>query len=54
MRETGKLSIATDLRVPRSTAAGWIRAEPQEVVTLDVLDMRDIQLQAEVVKLRRC
>ena len=53
VRETGNLSIATDLGVPRSTAAGWLRGEPQDVVTLDVLDMGDVQLEAEVLKLRR-
>jgi hypothetical protein len=53
VRETGDVSIAIEVGVPRSTAAGWLRAEPQDVVTLDVLDMRELQLQAKLVKLRR-
>ena len=53
VRESGDLSIATQLGVPRSTAAGWLRAEPQDVISLDVLDMRELQLQAELVKQRR-
>ena len=53
VRETGDLTIATDLGVPRSTAAGWIRCESHDVVSLDVLDMRDVQLETEVLKLRR-
>jgi hypothetical protein len=53
VRETGDLTIATRLGVPRSTAAGWLRARPQDVVTLDVFDLPDGQLQAEVLKLRR-
>ncbi len=50
---TGDLTIATEIGVPRSTAAGWIRGEPIEVVTLDVLNKREGDLQAEVLKLRR-
>ena len=53
VRETGDLSIATEVGVPRSTASGWLRAEPQDVISLDVLDMRELQLQAELVKQRR-
>lgn len=53
VRETGNLTIATRLSVPRSTAAGWIRRQRQDVITLDVLELREKQLQAEVLKLRR-
>ncbi len=53
VRETGDLSIATEVGVPRSTAAGWLRAEPQDVICLDRLDMRELKLQAELVKQRR-
>ncbi len=53
VRETRDLGIATQLGVPRSTAAGWLRAEPQDVISVDVLDMRELQLQAEVLKQRR-
>ena len=31
---TGDTSIATDLGVPRSTATGWLRTEPREMVTM--------------------
>lgn len=49
---TGNLTIATELGVPRSTAVGWLRVEHRDVVTIDVLDTRKIELQAEVLKLR--
>ncbi len=35
VRETGDLSIVTEVGVPRSTAAGWLRAEPHDVISLD-------------------
>ena len=53
VRQTGNLTIATRLGVPRSTAAGWLRSQTQDVITLDVLELREKQLQAEVLKLRR-
>ena len=53
VRETGDLTVATRLGVPRSTAAGWLRAGNRDVVTLEVLDRREIELQAEVLKLQR-
>jgi hypothetical protein len=53
VRDTGDIRVATEIGVPRSTAAGWLRAEPQNVVTLDLLGMRETELQLEVVKLRR-
>lgn len=52
MRRTGDIHIATDLGVPRSTAAGWLRADRGGVVSLDVVDMCEVDLQAEVVRLR--
>jgi hypothetical protein len=53
VRTTGDLRIATEIGVPRSTAMGWLRAEHQEVVTIDVLDRGAVGLQAEVLRLRR-
>ncbi len=53
VRKTGDLSVATDLGVPRSTAAEWLSSEPKDVVTVCVLDMREVELQAEVLRLRR-
>ena len=53
VRHTGDVSIAVELGVPRSTVAGWLCSDPQPVVSLDALEMTDVALQAEVVKLRR-
>jgi hypothetical protein len=53
VRYTGDVGIAVELGVPRSTVAGWLRSDPQPVVSLDVLEMTEVALQAEVVKLRR-
>jgi len=53
VRRTGEVSVATDLGVPRSTALGWLRSEPQRIVGLDILDMNTGELQDEVVRLRR-
>ena len=53
VRRTGDVSIATEVGVPRSTVAGWLRSAPRPVVSLDVVEMPDVALQAEVVKLRR-
>ena len=53
VRRTGDLGIACDLSVPRSTAAGWVRSDRQDVVTHDVLATREVELQAEVLKIRR-
>ena len=39
--------------VPPSTAAGWIRGESKDVVTHEVLELREVELQAEVLKPRR-
>jgi len=52
---TQDVSLALDLGVPRSTAYGWIRNEPPEVVTLDDLNLNEQQLQYELLKIqRRC
>jgi hypothetical protein len=52
VRETGDLTVATRRGVPRSTAAGWLRAKRQNIVTLDVLEQTESQLHAEVLKLQ--
>ena len=49
--ETGDLSIATEIGVPRSTAAGWVRNEPLEVVTLDVLCKDEVERTCTGLKL---
>jgi len=52
---TQDVSLALDLGVPRSTAYGWIRNEPPEVVTLDDLDFNEQQLRYELLKIqKRC
>jgi len=53
VRCTGDVTIATNLGVPRSTVAGWLGATSRPVISLDVVEMTDVVLQAEVVKLRR-
>jgi putative transposase len=53
VRQTGDVSIATNLGVPRSTAAGWLRRPGPTMVTAEPLSSREKQLQAEVVRLRR-
>jgi hypothetical protein len=53
VHETGDVDLAVGLGVPRSTANGWVRHAPPEVVTLDVFEMDGARLHREVVKLRR-
>jgi len=53
VKKTGDLDLAVRHGVPRSTARGW-RAKPTiEVVSLDVFELDSIQLQHEVIRLRR-
>ena len=53
VRATQDPAIVAEFGVPRSTALGWLRGEYQPVVTDALFDMDIIQLQAEIVKLRR-
>jgi hypothetical protein len=53
VQETGDATIATRLGVPRSTAAGWLRRSPPEVVTAAPLDETAAQLRVRVSKLER-
>src|SRR5689334_21159088 len=53
VQRTGKLSIATDLGVPRSTARGWLRTAPTVVVSLAAADLTELELRQEVLKLRQ-
>lgn len=53
VQHTGDPTIATDLGVPRSTARGWLRTAPTVVVSLEVADLTELELQQEVLKLRR-
>ena len=45
-------ALFPELGIPRSTAAGWIRAGTRDVVTADVLTRADSDLRLEVQKLR--
>ena len=53
VHRTGDVTIATDLGVPRSTARGWLRMEPEVVVGLDATHLSEVELQQEILKLRR-
>ena len=53
VRLSGDMTVATDLGVPRSTARGWLRRAPRRVVSLNVLDSRETELQHEILRLRR-
>ncbi len=53
IRTTGDFSLAVELGIPRSTAIGWLRDSPKQVVSLDVLSLDEQDLQHEVLMLRR-
>ena len=53
VRSAGDISHATRLGIPRSTAFGWLSTNQSEVVTLDVTDKDLINLQKEVLILRK-
>ena len=53
VHNTGDVTIATDLGVPRSTARGWLRTAPRVAVTIDVTNVKTQELQQEVLELRR-
>ena len=53
VQTTGDLDLAIRHGVPRSTARGWRSKTTTEVVSLDVLELNTIQLQHEVILLRR-
>jgi hypothetical protein len=53
VHNTGDVTIATDLGVPRSTARGWLRKTPRVAVTIDVTNVKPLELQQEVLALRR-
>jgi len=53
VHNTGDAAIATDLGVPRSTARGWRRKAPTAAITVDVTNVKRLELQQEVLELRR-
>jgi len=53
VQTTGDVELAIRHGVPRSTARGWLTKTTTEVVSLDVLELDTVQLQHEVIVLRR-
>jgi hypothetical protein len=53
VQRTRDVAIATDLGVPRSTARGWLEKAPTVVVSLDVTGLAALELQQEILRLRR-
>lgn len=53
VRTTGDIKVATRHGVPASTARGWITKSPADVVSMEVFDLDRVQLQREVIQLRR-
>ena len=53
VHRTGDVTIATDLGVPCSTARGWLHLAPEVVVSLDVTHLNELELQHEILQLRR-
>ena len=53
VRETGDPRIVADLGIPRSTVSGWLHSDPRHVVSIDVVQKTDTDLQLEILKLRR-
>jgi hypothetical protein len=53
VQETGDITIATKLGVPRSTAAGWLRRAQKPVTTIPELDSSAVHLRARVLRLER-
>ena len=53
VHRTGDVTIATDLGVPRGTARGWLSRAPEGVVSLDVTHLSELELQHEILTLRR-
>jgi hypothetical protein len=53
VHRSGDVTVATDLRVSRPTARGWLRAAKTVVVCLDVADLTEPELRQEILMLRR-
>jgi transposase InsO family protein len=51
VRETGNIDIALKLGVPRSTATGWLTAPMRPVISHELSDLSDVQIQARILKL---
>ena len=53
VHSTGNIQLALDLGVPRSTARGWLRAEPRPAISTEPLDRGIDELRAELLALRQ-
>ena len=53
VQTTGDIAIATERGVPASTARGWLTQSPTDVVSIELFDLNPMQLQHEVIRLRR-
>lgn len=53
VRTAGDIGFATRRGVPRSTARSWLTVTRTDIVTLDVVDMDVLDLQREVLVLRK-
>ena len=53
VQNTGDVTLATNLGIPRSTARGWLGNAPKVVVSHDVTDLKESELRQEVLELRR-
>src|SRR5262249_30864820 len=52
VHNTGDVTIATNLGVPRSTARGWLRKAPRVTVSMEVTNLEAMELQQEILELR--
>lgn len=53
VQTTGDIQLATGHGVPASTARGWLNKSATKIVSIDILDLNTVQLQHEVIQLRR-
>lgn len=53
IRTTRDVRLGASLGIPSSTLLGWLSTEYRPVVSLDVCDLDTVELQVEVVKLRK-
>jgi hypothetical protein len=53
VQTTGDIQLATGHGVPASTARGWLNKSVTKIVSIDILDLNTVQLQHEVIQLRR-
>jgi len=58
VQDTGDITIATGVGVPRSTAAGWLRRAKRDITTVSTCETSSAELRARLARvearLRRC